>query len=272
MGEVIGPNAKLSRVADHVRRTLITAVARGGEIGKAAEDRLSEAVAKIDAATAMQRTAQEAEAKAWAAVLAEDARSDSAILALRETMWNVLGRPRAGYEMDEVFPGGASVYTAVDPRKQPVLMQILQSRILSSSASRWTEAMRKEWAAQVVALRAPFEAALAAHRPAEAATTVADFSYRSAVRTAHARLRIYKRDLMNIGMTDAQIHEIIPDASATTSGAAARRPNDEGPRPGSGAPAPGTSSATGTGHAGGAGGPANANGSAGVNGAGSVAA
>jgi hypothetical protein len=47
----------------------------------------------------------------------------------------------------------------------------------------------------------------------EAAETVADAGYRAAVRTAHARLVSYKRDLKNLGLTETQIHEIIPDAS-----------------------------------------------------------
>jgi hypothetical protein len=183
MGEVINANASVARIEDHVRRALRTAVARGDEIGRAAESRLAPAVAGIDAAIVLQRSASETEATAWAAVLAEDAKSDRGIGALRDEMWNALGRPRPSPDMDQVFPGGVSVYTSGDPRQQPVLMEILKSRILSAAAPRWTEEMRKGWVAEIEALRATYEAAVAAHRPAEAAEMVADVGYRTAVRT-----------------------------------------------------------------------------------------
>ncbi|MDI3286838.1 hypothetical protein [Polyangium sp. 15x6] len=53
-----------------------------------------------------------------------------------------------------------------------------------------------------------------AYRPVEAARVVAEAGYRAAVRGAHTRLKNFKRDLKNLGLTEAQIHEIIPDASA----------------------------------------------------------
>jgi hypothetical protein len=59
-----------------------------------------------------------------------------------------------------------------------------------------------------------YAAAVEAHRPTEAAAVVAEAAYRSAVRGGHARLRSFKRDLKNLGLTEAQIHEIIPDAGA----------------------------------------------------------
>jgi hypothetical protein len=36
---------------------------------------------------------------------------------------------------------------------------------------------------------------------------------RAAIRTAHARLSTFKRDLLSMGMTQSQVHEIIPDGS-----------------------------------------------------------
>jgi hypothetical protein len=53
----------------------------------------------------------------------------------------------------------------------------------------------------------------------EAAANIAEQAYRAAVRTAHSRLGAFKRDLKNLGLTEAQIHEIIPD-----------RPSAKGPK------------------------------------------
>ena len=129
-------------------------------------------MAAIDSALALKKSADETAATAWAAVLAEDAKSDVGIGAVRDAMWNSLGRTRQSSYLDQVFPGGVSVYTSGDPSRQPVLMQVLRSRILSAAAPQWTEAQRSGWAAEIEALRVPYDAAIQAHRPAEAAAAV----------------------------------------------------------------------------------------------------
>jgi hypothetical protein len=103
MGELISARADVGRIEDHVRRALRAARARGGDVAEAAEERLAPAVAAIDGALALLTPAREAEAVAWAAVLAEDAKSDTGIKSLRDAMWNALGRPRQSPVMDLVF-------------------------------------------------------------------------------------------------------------------------------------------------------------------------
>jgi hypothetical protein len=125
-----------------------------------------------------------------------------------------LGRPKQSPALDTVFPGGITTYTAGDPSGQPVLMQVLRARILAGSAPQWTEPKRQGWAAEIEALRVTYAAAVDAHRPLEAAAMVAEAGYRAAVRGGLARLRSFKRDLKSLGLNEAQIHEIIPDASA----------------------------------------------------------
>lgn len=224
MAEVIGARADVARIEDHVRRALVAAKAREGEIAATAESRLGPAVAGITSALALKESAEEAESIAWAQVLAEDAKSDNGIGSVRDAMWNAIGRMRQNSYLEQVFPGGVTTYTAGDVRGQPVLMHVLESRISASAAPQWSEQAKQGWAAEIQALRTTYAAALDAHRPLEAALTVADASYRSAVRTAQARLRAFKRDLQNLGMSEAQIHEIIPDASTRTAAAKVNPP------------------------------------------------
>jgi hypothetical protein len=244
MGELINARADVNRVEDHVRRTLRAAQARGGEVADAAEARLGPAVAAIDAAVGVFEPAREAEAVAWAAVLAEDAKSDNGIKTMRDAMWNALGRPRQSPFLQQVFPGGVTTYTAGDPTQQPVLMRVLHSRLLAVSAPQWPKQQCEAWANEIEALRQPYAAAIEAHRPTEAAATVAEVGYRSAVRTSHARLRAFKRDLQNLGLTEPQIHEIIPDAAlAATPPVAPTPPGPPTPAPspnggGAGSPIP----------------------------------
>lgn len=225
MGELISARADVARIEDHVRRALRAARARGGDVAEAAEARLAPAVTAIDSALALLTPARETEAVAWAAVLAEDAKSDDGIKGVRDAMWNALGRPRQSPYMDHVFPGGVTTYTAGNPTGKPTLMKILLSRLSTVSAPQWSKAQCEGWAAQIETLRQPYELAVETHRPTEAAVTIAEVGYRSAVRDAQARLRAFKRDLLNQGLTEPQTHEIIPDASATTPGTPSKAPN-----------------------------------------------
>ena len=231
MGSLMSSTVSVTKIDDYAHKTLRTALARGGEIAKAATSRLAPAVAAIEAAAVARKSAAEAEAVAWAQLQAEKAAADDAILALRDTMWNLLGRIRQSPDMDQVFPGGVSIYTSGDPRHQPTLMDILRSRIQAAGSPRWTEAQRTEWAAQIEALRVTYEAAVTAHRPVEAAANVADATYRAAVRTALARLRTFKHDLQALGLAEVQIHEVIPDASAGQPAETSKKTNGAGAPP-----------------------------------------
>lgn len=213
MGEVISSSASIDRIAEHVANALQNGLARGGDIAAACKSRLETSQVAINNAQMLHQATEQAQSAAWTIVLAKDNDADIAIGSVRDEMWNALGRPRQSPQMDEVFPGGVATYTAGDPSNQPILMQILQSRMTSASAPQWPEAKRIAWVATIEASRLPYEAAVKAHQPAEAAATVALAGYRAAVRSAHARLRSLKRDLKSLGLSEAQIHEIIPDAS-----------------------------------------------------------
>jgi len=118
MAEIIGARADAGRIEDHVRRTMRAARARGEHIAAAAEERLAPAIAAVDAAAELQKTANECESAAWA----------------------------------------------------------------------------------------------------QASALVASAGFRVAIRSARARLQAFKTDLLTLGLTDAQVYEIIPDASVGVAG------------------------------------------------------
>jgi hypothetical protein len=216
MGEVISGTADVNRIRDDVRTSLNNAISRGGDIAAAAQSRLGPSVDAMDSASKILETAAAAEAAAWSPVLAADDVADTTIGATRDEMYNALGRPQHSVHMDHVFPGGIGTYTAGDPRGQPVLMQVLETRIRSATASQWTDPLRDKWATAIAAARVPLATAVDAHRPAEAALTVAEAGFRAAVRAAHSKLGAFKRDLKNLGLTEAQIHDIIPDRPSSS--------------------------------------------------------
>jgi hypothetical protein len=100
-------------------------------------------------------------------------------------------------------------------------MEVLRSRVLSVSVPQWSKELREGWAAAIETLRAPYQAAVDAHRPAKAAATIAEVAYRAAVHSAQASLRLFKLDLRLLGLTEEQIHEIIPDAKPARAATAA---------------------------------------------------
>lgn len=213
MGEVISARAAVDSVEDHVRQSLMNAKARGDEVAEAAEGRLGSAVEAIDAAKQQLTAASEAENLAWANVLAEDDKSDKAIGAIRDNMWNAIDRQRQSPAMDHVFPGGVRTYTSGKAEEQPMRMSVLAARIRSASAPAWTPEKRQAWAAEVDALQTTYKKAVDDFQPVEAARVIAEAGYRSSVRTGQARLTSFKRDLKNLGLSETQIHAIIPDAS-----------------------------------------------------------
>lgn len=213
MGAVIDAGAALERIEAHVRKAEENARLREGEIAAEAAARLGPALTLLDDSVSVLEAAKTAEATAWVVVLARDEAADRAIGSVRDEGWNALGRPRTHAAMEATYPGGVRTYTAGPPQKQPTIMLVLNDRITKVEAPQWKPEMRSAWIAKIDAARLPYDEALKAHEPLDAALTVAEAGYRAAVRSAHARLTAFKRDLKNLGLTETQIHAIIPDAN-----------------------------------------------------------
>jgi hypothetical protein len=213
MGKLIGSNAEVGKIEEYVRKSYRTALARGEVVAAAARARLEEAMRWIEDARAADKQAAEAEANGWAVVVAEEAKANIDIAMVKDEMRNLLGRPAQNAYLDQVFPEGLATYTSSDPRLKPVLIQVLMARISKTPSPFFTEERKEGWVAALEKRRASYQAALDAHRPAEATATVTRFGYRGAVRSALAKLRNFKRDLKSLGLDEAAIHDIIPDAS-----------------------------------------------------------
>jgi hypothetical protein len=248
MGTIIKATAGPEKIEEHVRSALRAAAARGARIGEVASERLGPPIAAIDEAVAERKAARDRAKAAWALVEAEEEKADRAIGRIRDAMWNELGRPRRSAYLDQVFPDGVGTYTQGDVREQPTLMHVLHARLLSVSSPSLTQQQRREWAAALDALRTTLAAAVEAHRPAAAQAAVAEATYRAGVRGAVVGLQYFKRDLLNQGLTESQIHDIIPDAAPTgrASGAAKAAASQAGGTTENPAPSLGDSEAPGT--------------------------
>ena len=115
-------------------------------------------------------------------------------------------------------------------------MGLLESRTLSCATPQLSQEQKSAWAAAIAAARKSYEEALAKHTPAEGAAFIARASCRSAVKMGHENLRAFKRDLQTLGLSKAQIFEIIPDG--TPGASAASKATPPGTTPVASAPPP----------------------------------
>ena len=217
---IISRTAEITKIEDHIRRASVNADAYGPEVAAAGQARLGPAIADIDAALAARGPAAAAETAAWAAVLREDEKSRVRVGIVRDAIWGALGRPHRSHHMTQVFPGGVATYTSGDPRRQPLLMSVLESLIAGCGAPSLTEEQRQGWIADIATARKAFEAALEKHRPTEAPAAIAEAKYRAAVRAGYDQLCSFKRDLETLGLSKAQIFDVIPDGGKTAAKAA----------------------------------------------------
>jgi hypothetical protein len=213
MGKLIGQTADPERIEAHVRTSYRRALAMDGAVAKAGQDRLAGAIADIDAALEANRTAAAAAAGAADALAIAETKANDGIGRVRDDMWNVLGRPRQNAFLDRIFPQGVGTYTKADAKLKALFMQVLVARIQAATSGLFTQEQKDGWVAELEAKRKAYQDTVAAHAPLEAAATLARFGYRGAVRTALARLRDFKRDLQTLGLDEASIHDIIPDAA-----------------------------------------------------------
>jgi hypothetical protein len=128
-----------------------------------------------------------------------------------------MGRPSQSIDYDIIVSGGKNVWTDGDPAKQPHLMTVLAANIRNSKHPKLAD--KKEAWAQRIEVKAAAQAEAA--RPAEvshAQVTTLAMQRRTLADAVQLALTRFKRDLKNLGMTEAQVHEIIPDAPAAANG------------------------------------------------------
>jgi hypothetical protein len=211
MGEVIGAHADAHHIIGDIKKANQLALARGGDVAAAAVTRLGPTMTAIDQSETLLASSSDAELTAWASVDAAHAAANAAVGAVRDEMWNAIGRAVNSPLMAQIFPGGVATYMPHDPGAQPTLLKILIARIQTTAAPQWSDPLKQGWIAKIEAASAALAAANAAHEPFAAAETVAQASYRATARAGQTKLAAFKRDLKNLQMSEEQIHEIIPD-------------------------------------------------------------
>jgi hypothetical protein len=218
MGSIIARNAAASRIADDVSKTVTCADARGGDIQTLTQARFSVLYPALTAIEQQYSQACTANELLHATLMARDNESDLTIGAICDEVYNTLGRVSVSVDYKLIFGSGKKAWTDGDPVQQPQLMQVLAANIRQTNNAKLAD-RKEDWAVRIEQKAAAQAKAAEPLAAADAQVTKLKMQRRTLANAAQVALVRLKRDFKNIGMTEAQIHEIIPDASAGSSAA-----------------------------------------------------
>jgi len=233
MGSVIARNAAASRIADDVLKTVTRAQARGGEVQKLAQARFSALYPALTAIEQQYNEACSANDLLHVTLMARDSESDLTIGAVCDEVYNTLGRVSVSVDYNLIFGSGKKAWTDGDPVQQPRLMNALAANIRQTNNAKLAD-KKEEWAVRIEQKAAAQAKAAEPIAAADAQVARLKMQRRTLANTAQVELVRLKRDFKNIGMTEAQIHEIIPDSPAGSSAAPtkpAQQPTGNEPAP-----------------------------------------
>jgi hypothetical protein len=213
MGEVIHKKAARERIIEDTRTTLARAaakaiVASGGPWGAAAP-RIGPIVALWDTTTVKRDAARAELAPLAATASATNDAVDDRIKALADEIWNEIGRPQNDPYFDMLFPGGTGFYVDGNPNEQPAQMELLAELLDAKLHPRLTNAPAQ--AAVVRAEAAKLEAATEATRKPAARVELYDRMLTAIARSAQVELSKLKRFWKAEGLSESDIHSVIPD-------------------------------------------------------------
>lgn len=211
MGDVIRANAAVEDIFKDASEAHTAAIAKGGKIQSLAEEILQPVLGMVAATETELKAARAAVAPLAAAVDAENDSADAEINRIYDETWNDVGRPSYDRYLTLMYPNGAVYYTEGDTVGQPARMELLAKLYDRKLHPKLTAEQCTTFAARVRTAAA----ALKADLDAAAGPTITVIQLER-VRTALGRVAQYelanfKRALKIAGLTEAKIHEIIPD-------------------------------------------------------------
>ena len=213
MGEVIRRNAAIGDIINDVRTTLTNARARDEEWSAPAEGQLAAVLSLLDG-LATEHQAAEAQATSLKARLkAADNQADDLLGRVHDDIWNLVGRPGAGYDpyLAVLFPSGASYYAQGDTDEQPARMHLLAELLVSAAHPKIPAAEGEKFAGEIRDGAATLEKVVEELRLPLARLQGLEKMRTAVVRAAQIQLAALKRLYKAKGMSEADIHQVIPD-------------------------------------------------------------
>lgn len=215
MGEVIRKDAAAEAIAADVVATVTNAQERGGAMKETAERRLGVHAALLPALAQNLAAATKAYAALKAALGVADQRADDCVASVYDAAYNLLGRPGNDPMLQVVFPGGISGIAAGDQEGQPERMELCADLLEKGIHKGIPVEKAKPWVADLRAHAKALEAAAEAARKPRTRRDMAERTYILVARSGQVELGRLKRAWQSEGMSEADIHLVIPDRPAS---------------------------------------------------------
>ena len=224
MGEVIRKNAAVADILADVVTTLHNARERGGDWQKLAEERLSPLLALADDVSAKLNATRAKLAPLEAALEAVDESADRLLRRIGDDVWNAVGRPFSDPSLDILFPDGADYYADGALEQQPERMELLAELLSSGIHPRLAADKAQAFAAEVREAAGAVRAKLEAAAPERARVALLARVQMALARTGQVQLSHLKRLYRAQGMSEAEVHRVIPDRPRRLTKAPAQEP------------------------------------------------
>ncbi len=224
MGEIIRKTAAADDVIANLRITMSNARARGGSWKTLAEVLLGNALSLIDATETRMTQAQDQAEPLVAALDAKNEEADRLLGRISDEIWNEVGRPAADPGLALLFPGGVSYYADGDVEGQPDRMELLAELLESNVHARLAPATATSLARQIRASADSLRAGVNAARGPSARVALLERVRRAIATTARTALANLKRSYKLAGFTKSEIHNVIPDRTASRRAAPTSQP------------------------------------------------
>jgi hypothetical protein len=231
VGEVILKHAAVEDIFADVKVTYARAQARGDVWLAHAQARLGNAMKMAEMLTSRQAATQAQLEPLAAALAAQDKRAVLLIGEVADEIWNKLGRPAGDASYDVVFPEGIKFYTSGPSSERPGRMLLLAELLEMKLLARISDAQAKDFA-QRLRDEADSHAKLVAQVGVPRMRVQLLTQEKTALaRAAQMALSSLKRAYLNEGLTETEIHTVIPDHPRRK---AAATGNDPGEAPDAG--------------------------------------
>ena len=215
MGEVIRRSAAKEAIFEDIATTLTNAKARGGNVAVRADERLATVAGLIDSVTPQRQSVEVELGKAEAQLEVRDGEADDTVGAVADEYWNAIGRPATDPVYSTIVPGGIATYTKGDVEEQPTAMELFATLLESGIETRVPGDKLAGWATQVRGGADKIQETLSVALPLRTKLKVFNGVEKALARAGQKQLVQLKRQLIVDGMSEADIHTIIPNRPRT---------------------------------------------------------
>lgn len=214
MGEVIHRKAAAADIFADAQSALATATAKGGLFKTLAEEQLQ---TPLQLATTVKGKLTDLSAKLTPLQAELDHLDDEADALLghsADEIWNLLGRHREDPYYNLLFPSGIAFYVDGADDDQPARMELLAQLLEAKLVPRLENAPAKQIADKLRASATKLGDAVDKIRGPRTQHEMYSRVYTALARSCQMALVNLKRRYIAAGLTDAEIHSIIPDRSS----------------------------------------------------------